>query len=376
MRVLTEKDIKLNQLKQYQSLSLRGKVRLTEMRIHEWHEAFEGMVYIAISGADSCCMADIIWKLYPNTPAVFADTGNELDSVRANIDEMIRCGRPIEIVYPKMSFDDVVKKYGYPVVSKKVSDYVNRVRRTKSDQVKRRHLLGQNADGSPSPMSKIPNKWQKLIDAPFDVTNKCCGILKCKPTGEYAKRTGRKAFVGTMADESFTRLNSYLNHGGCNAFDQKDQCSRPIMFWLGQDVMEYARENFVRLPRAYAEEESPNYWVFQREQEDGTWRYCGDQRTGCKFCLFGIHLEKGENRIQRLARVEPDSYRHCIEGLRYDVVMDELGVEWKPVREEERIIFKKLIDEAGRRYDGELLTHGCASEAHNDTDEALKTTED
>jgi len=303
--------------------------------------------------------------LYPNTPAVFADTGNELDSVRANIDEMIRCGRPIEIVYPKMSFDQVVKKWGYPVVSKKVSDYVNRCRRTKSPQVLRRHLNGENADGSPSPMSKIPNKWQKLLKAPFDVTNKCCGILKCNPTGEYAKRTGRKAFVGTMADESFTRLNSYLNHGGCNAFGQKDACSRPIMFWTGQDVMQYHRENDTTLPTAYAEMIN-GAWVFQRQLADGTWCYCGDQRTGCKLCLFGIQFEKGENRIQKLARIEPEAYRHAIEDLRYDIVMDELGIGWKPVRDEERIIFKKLIDEAGRRYDGELVTHSCASEAHNE----------
>ena len=347
MRVITEKDIKLNQLRQYQALSLRGKIRLSEMRVHEWHEAFEGQVYIAISGKDSCCMADLIWSLYPNVHAVFADTGNELDSVKANINAMIDAGRPIEIVYPKMSFDDVVERYGYPVVSKKVSDYVNRCRRTSNPQVLRRHLNGENADGSPSPMSKIPNKWQKLIDAPFDVTNKCCGILKCKPMGEYAKRTGRKAFVGTMADESFARLNSYLNHGGCNAFEQKDQCSRPIMFWTEQDVLQYAREKDVLLPTAYAEKEDGE-WVYQREMEDGTWKMCGDQRTGCKFCLFGIHLEKGENRIQRLARIEPDSYRHCIENLGYDKVMDLLGVDWRP------------LDKAGRKYsDGERQGELC-----------------
>lgn len=165
------------------------------------------------------------------------------------------------------------------------------------------------------------------MDAEFNVTNKCCGILKFNPTSEYQKATGRKAFVGTMADESFARMNSYLNHGGCNAFDQKDQNSRPIMFWTEQDVLEYIVRYNVMIPSAYGE---------IKRLEDGTLRCSGDQRTGCKFCLFGVHLEKGENRIQRLAKVEPESYRHCIDDLHYDKVMDFLGAEWKPCVVEEQ----------------------------------------
>lgn len=328
---MTEKEIKLNQLRQYQSLPLSGKIRLTEMRIREWHEAFDGQVSISISGKDSCCMADQIWRIYPEVPAVFADTGNELESVKENIYRMINAGRPIEIVKPKMTFEEVVQKFGYPVVSKKVSDYANRCRRTSNPQVLRRHLKGENADGTPSPMSKIPLKWQKLLDAEFDVTNKCCGILKFNPTSEYQKATGRKAFVGTMADESFARMNSYLNHGGCNAFDQKDQNSRPIMFWTEQDVLEYIVKYDVMIPSAYGE---------IKRRENGTLRCSRDQRTGCKFCLFGVHLEKGENRIQRLAKVEPESYRHAIEDLHYDEVMDFLGVDWKPCAIEEQQTMK------------------------------------
>ena len=51
MRVITEKEIKLNQLRQYQALSLKGKIRLSEMRIHEWVERFgQGGCYISMSG--------------------------------------------------------------------------------------------------------------------------------------------------------------------------------------------------------------------------------------------------------------------------------------------------------------------------------------
>jgi 3'-phosphoadenosine 5'-phosphosulfate sulfotransferase (PAPS reductase)/FAD synthetase len=93
------------------------------------------------------------------------------------------------------------------------------------------------------------------------------------------------------------------------------------MFWTEQDVLRYHVEHNLPIAGAYGE---------IKEQSDGTLKCTGDQRTGCKFCLFGIHLEKGENRIQRLARVEPESYRYAIEELGYDKVMDFLGVEWRP----------------------------------------------
>lgn len=322
---MTDAQIRLMQLKNYQAMPLGAQVRRSEMLVREAMDHCDGQMYIAISGKDSIVTADIVWSLFPDVPGVYADTGNELDSVKKNIIRMIGEGRDITIVKPKMSFDEVVLKYGYPVVSKKVSDYVNRCRRTKNPQVLRRHLNGENADGTPSPMSKIPNKWQKLITGPFDVTNKCCGILKFNPTSEYAKQTGRTAFTGVMASNSFARRNSYLNHGGCNAFNQKDPVSRPIAFWTEQSVLEYILRNELQIPDAYGE--------IQRQQDD-TLKCSEEENTGCKACLFGIQFDDPrENRIQRLARTEPESYRHLIEDLRYDEVMEFLGFEWRPVSE-------------------------------------------
>ena len=36
--------------------------------------------------------------------------------------------------------------------------------------------------------------------------------------------------------------------------------------------------------------------------------YKYEKRTGCKFCLYGIHLEPRPNRIDRLKFLEPKSY--------------------------------------------------------------------
>ena len=43
----------------------------------------------------------------------------------------------------------------------------------------------------------------------------------------------------------------------------------------------------------------------------------GCQRTGCIFCAYGCHLEKGKTRFQRLAKTHPRQYAYCIGGGRW-----------------------------------------------------------
>jgi len=314
-------------LKQAQGYPLKMKVALTEQRIHEWYRHFDGNVYVAFSGGkDSTVMLDLVHSLYPDVPAVFADTGNELESVRDFVLGEIAMGKSITIVQPSMSFTDIIKEYGYPVISKNTCMGIDRFINTKSFTQKRlRAFGGINPSSGKKQAPTVRKKWHYILHAvlrgKFKVTNKCCGILKINPTKPYEKETGRKAFVGTMADESMNREQSYVDNG-CNTFDASSMVSRPIMFWTEQDVLQYITEKNLPIAGAYGE---------ILPQPNGTLRCSGDQRTGCKFCLFGVHLEKGENRIQRLARVEPESYRYAIEELGYDRVMDFLGVDWRPI---------------------------------------------
>lgn len=43
-------------------------------------------------------------------------------------------------------------------------------------------------------------------------------------------------------------------------------------------------------------------------------RCTGCERTGCMFCPFGAHLEKGETRFQRLRRTHPRQYEFMMGG--------------------------------------------------------------
>ena len=53
----------------------------------------------------------------------------------------------------------------------------------------------------------------------------------------------------------------------------------------------------------------------------------GYKRTGCTGCLFGCHLEKGVNRMQRLEKTHPKLHKMYMEHFNYKEVMEELGIE-------------------------------------------------
>lgn len=317
-----------NQLRQYTAMPLGPKERLTERRIREFLEHYGDMCYVAYSGGvDSEVLLDQVWKINPRIPAVFVDTGLEFPEIREHVK---RLGNRVVWLKPKISFNQVIEKYGFPVISKKTSDYIHRVRTTRSDDVRRRHLLGQNSDGSPSKMSKLPDKWQFLVDAPFNCSDKCCAVMKKDPLYTYSKQTGRVPFIGTMAGESFGRRNRYLNHGGCNAFDVAHPQSHPMAFWTKQDVMRYIAKYRLPICSVYGEKDSAGTVTFMREQEDGSLQFCGEHNTGCMFCMFGVHLEKGENRFQRMYRTHPKQWNYCINQLGCGMVLDYIGVKYIP----------------------------------------------
>lgn len=69
----------------------------------------------------------------------------------------------------------------------------------------------------------------------------------------------------------------------------------------------------------------------------------GCRRTGCVFCMFGAHLEKGETRFQRLKHTHPKLYNYCIYGGAYD----SDGI-WKP--DKNGLGMKHVFDELNKIY--------------------------
>ena len=114
-----------DELKEMQGYPLEIKLMLTKDRIRGWYNEFNGNVFVSRSGGkDSDVLGDIVKKMYPEVPQVFINTGLEWDSVRKHGIEIAD-----EVLYPSMNFVEVVKTYGYPVVSKEVAQRVCEARK-------------------------------------------------------------------------------------------------------------------------------------------------------------------------------------------------------------------------------------------------------
>ena len=112
-------------LKELQALPLSKKIGITISRITEWYNHFNGNVYVSLSGGkDSTVLWDIVHKLFPDVPAIFSDTGLEYPEIREFAKNIAT-----EVVKPKMGFVDIIREYGYPLISKEVSEAIYYARR-------------------------------------------------------------------------------------------------------------------------------------------------------------------------------------------------------------------------------------------------------
>lgn len=309
--------IERTEYEQIKSLPLDIKIMKTKQRIREFVYHFgEDSVYVSFSGGkDSTVLLDLVWSEFPNVPAVFCNTGVEFPEIVQFV-KWVQTFGPVEIMRPKLSFKQVLAKYGYPVVSKEQAHYIYEYRHTKSENVRNLRWNGRPKDGH----YKISEKWKYLTAAPFEISEKCCDALKKRPSKAYEKESGRIRIVGTTAAESSLRLNQYLRWG-CNVFDGSKKKSAPMSFWTDQDVLAYIKEKHLPICSVYGDIE---------ETECGQLTTTGENRTGCMFCAFGAHLEKGENRYQRLKRTHPKLWEVCMDRFGFREVLEYIHVPIEP----------------------------------------------
>lgn len=97
-------------LRQLQSLPLRLKIMLTQQRIRDWYEHWDGQVYVSFSGGkDSTVLKHIVDSMYSDVPAVFVNTGLEYPEIQRFVREVkagkYDCFNPdVEILRPEMRF--------------------------------------------------------------------------------------------------------------------------------------------------------------------------------------------------------------------------------------------------------------------------------
>lgn len=385
----------MQELYQWQALPLNIKVLMTAERIRNWVNEFgEDGVYLSFSGGkDSTVLGHIIREVcgYKNIPFVFVDVPTQYPELK----EFAKTFDNLVILKPKISFSQVCEKYGFPMISKEVSNCVSGARKyvkyLDSQKSNNTILTDRQTDRQteipfayriadligidrivdkgnrafadlkmgniPSEILKAPvrvkqlfgvkceqfssmydkSKYLFMLNAPFEVSNQCCKVMKKQPMHQYHKDTGRVPFTAQMASESKLRSSQWIQNG-CNGFDLKIPTSNPMAFWTEQDVLLYIKENNLPICSVYGEVVTDyesmgqcenqmsfaDYGIFDNERP--LLKTTGCQRTGCVLCGFGCHLEK-ESRFELLKQTHP-KFHNLLYILKNNGVTYAEAIDW------------------------------------------------
>lgn len=340
------------------AMDVQDKEILTYEKLDEWYTAWGGQCYVSFSGGkDSTVLAYLAARYLSSfrTPPwelnlVFVNTGLEYPEIQKFVNEYAdwlrkkfpRVTINLTRLRPKMNVRQVVTKYGYSIISKDVALRIETARRS-PDSRSMKLLRGEvlRADGEKSMYNC--EKWGYLLTAPFLISDRCCGIMKKSPAKSYEHRADVKPMTATMADEGRRRFLTWTATG-CNAFDGKRPMGKPMSFWTEQDVLRFIVERGLPYASVYGDiVASDGENDYGATLIDCKLHCTGCQRTGCMFCAFGAHLEKGINRFQRMKETHPKHYRFCIGGGAFDT--DGL---WKPTKD--GLGYARVLDYIGVRY--------------------------
>ena len=328
----------IEDLRYFQRLPLDIKVAMTKTRIREWvnHYGING-VYISFSGGkDSTVLLHIARQDYPDIKAVFVDTGLEYPEIR----QFVKTFENVEIVRPKKTFKQVICEFGYPMISKEIA--------CKIYYYKHGSTWAKKYDDPQYKPKYSISRWMPLAETDFNIADKCCKIMKKAPAKNYEKN-GQRPLTAQMAEESQLRTSIWLQNG-CNAFDNKRPISNPMSFWTEQDVLLYIKRKCLPIASVYGDlvyEDFDGQICFE---DCLKLRTTGCHRTGCIFCGFGAHLEKGEGRFVRLKRTHPKLYDYCMGGGAYG----DDGI-WRP--DGKGLGMAHVIDELCRLYGKDFIKY-------------------
>ncbi len=161
------------------------------------------------------------------------------------------------------------------------------------------------------------SRYKFFLDSPFEVSSRCCDVMKKKPAKKYQKDTGKVPITAQMASESRLRTEKWLQNS-CNAFHCQYPISNPMSFWTEQDVLLYIKSHNLEICSVYGDVVTDDeelgqmdfaQWTGLGEFELGNKPlHCtGCQRTGCVLCGFGAHMSDDE-RFLMLKESHPQLY--------------------------------------------------------------------
>lgn len=282
-------------LRELQNLPLDAKIEYSKRLIWQFYHVADRKIYVSFSGGrDSTVLLHLVRSVYASTPAVFFDTGLEFPEIR----EFVNSKENIEIVRPAMSFRQVIKEYGYPIGGKNMAHWIDLAQRGQPSGI--RQMSADTKYGY--------KKYAWLVDAPFRISEKCCDKLKKEPATRYHNETGRSPLIGTRAEESVIRAQTWVNSGEINKDSAIKSCT-PLSIWRDADVKEYIRRFNLEISPIYSK---------------------GYDRTGCAYCMFGIFSDPG--RFVKLKHTHPQLWAYCMKdydkgGIGLEKVLDFIKID-------------------------------------------------
>jgi 3'-phosphoadenosine 5'-phosphosulfate sulfotransferase (PAPS reductase)/FAD synthetase len=306
-----------------QSWPLSRKIQVTQTRIIEWYERYNGQVAVNFSGGiDSTALLYLARRCYPTVPAVFVDTTIEFPSIV----DFVRSQRDVTIIKPQFCkicvncaegcFARITKEHGFCFPSKDIAMTVRYAKQGSKWAINR--FLGLNVDDTASRYKQSAYfKWSFLVNSSYKISDRCCWFLKESPLNNWHKEMRYAPIVGTLASESRRRRGAWLRTG-CNVFNGKKPVSKPLSFWTHTDILRFLRDYHIPYASIYGE---------ITEDRNGVLTTTGEKRTGCSLCLVGCQLDKA-NKFQRLKQMHPDIWDFGINSLGMGEFLDFIGVNY------------------------------------------------
>ncbi len=288
--------------------------------------------HVSVGGLDSLTLLAFLRHIGINVPAV------SVSSLEDKSIQAIHKQLGIIRLRPGMRKTDVIKQFGFPVISKAKARKIEHLQKLDNPKQTFIHAImtgdmGEQGHYQHSDKIKLPDKWLTLFGglyqshrpdiqcnvAPFKVSDRCCYHLKEKPCDDWAAENHSYPFLGMMASEGGQRELG-LTKNGCNYYGKTSIRSAPFAIFHRQDLLQLALDLNVEVPAIYGEiRRAPNGALYTTEA----------QRTGCSMCGFGIHFEKRPHRFDRLYERNPKEWRFWMHDVGWGEVLDYIGVEWR-----------------------------------------------
>lgn len=324
------------------------KVRYAELRMREFYEECGRRnlnCHYSVGGLDSITLLVFGRSIGIDVPAVSAS------SLEDKSVQKVHKQLGVETVYPLRSKVEVIKEFGFPVLSKEIAGKIMHLQKPTEKNATIRHAIitgetGEYGGFRSGTRMQLPMKWLKLFGgadaegaalgykaAPFKVSDRCCYYLKEKPCDDWAKAHNSVPYLGLMASEGGRREKALMMHG-CNYFGESTIRSAPFAIFNRQDILRLAVDLDVPVPEIYGR--------IVREPS-GALRTTKAQRTGCSMCGFGIHLDKRPHTFDLLYDRNPQEWEFWMYKVGWGEVLDYIGVEWRQTERQQTLF--DAIDE-------------------------------